>query len=373
MDTDSFQKFPLSHLDFNNESPAEPQANAFNFRKSSSFETLLEQNEETLTRLKISLRKQSRLEEEIQKFQSEIQRLTELNQSLTDQNYVFRENDGDWKVQSSQYEQTLQTQQEKIVILTSQVERNQSELQRHQKYHEKIRNQVRPYLQQLKEYAHSLEEQLERAEKQHTQKELQVRELKAQMAELTKNTKIQVENMGRQHHESLDSYEHQIQTLNEELKSLKAEAESLVLKNFKLQRSFDRQVELENQLIELSRAKDLMKQQLESEVLRIQEKNNELYRENQKLSIEHADLKHRVLSDTERIKEFDKNQYDLQHQLESLRYVWHAKNEESEKLKIALQALEKLNLDLSLKIQELRSSSSPTMRASDEVNSTATA
>lgn len=276
---------------------------------------------------------------------------------MQDEIYILRENESNWKVQSSQHEQTLQLQEEKIYILTSQLERAQSEILRHQKYHEKIKQQVRPYLQQLKEYARSLEEQTDRAEKKLNHKETQIRELRTQMGELSKNTKTQIESMDRENQSSIESYENQLQNLYKEMETIKAESEALVLKNQKLQRAYDRQVELENQLIEITRAKDLQKSQLEGEVLRVQEKNNDYHRDNQKLQIEHADLQQRVLSDTERIKEFEKNQYDLQHQLESLRFMWNAKNEENEKLKLALQALEKLNLDLSLKIQELRSGS----------------
>ena len=102
------------------------------------------------------------------------------------------------------------------------------------------------------------------------------------MGELSKNTRAQIEVMEQQHQETLESYEEQLQTLKSEMQNIKNEAEALALKNFKLQKSFDRQVELENQLIEMSRSKDLQKEQLEAEVLRVQEKNNEYHRENQK-------------------------------------------------------------------------------------------
>ncbi len=371
MDTDKFQKFSLPHLDFNGDlTPNNKTPRPYEIKKSSSFETLLEQNEETLTKFKISLRKQSRLEEEIQKLTEEVQRLADTNKSLVDEIYILRENESNAKVQIHQLEQTLDVQEEKLALVISQLDRSQTENQRHQKYQDKIKNQVRPYLQQLKEYARSLEEQIQQSEKKLNYKETQVRELRAQMSELSKNTRAQIEVMEQQHQESLEAYESQLETLKSDMQTIKGEAEALVLKNFKLQKSFDRQVELENQLIEMSRAKELQKEQLESEVLRVQEKNNEYHRENQKLQIEHADLQQRVRSDSERIQEFEKAHYDMQHQLESLRYMWNAKNEENEKVKLAMQALEKLNLDLSLKVQELRSGAAATNAMTSVVDST---
>lgn len=357
MDTDKFEKFSLPHLDFSNEpTPLTPKTNRpYEVKSTSSFDTLLEQNEETLTKLKISLRKQARYEEEIQKLNSEIQKLTDTNKSLVDEIYILRENESTAKVQIHQLEQTLAIQEEKLAVLVDQGQRMQSEMGRHQKYHDKIKNQVRPYLQQLKEYARSLEIQSQQAEKKLNIKETQLRELRAQMAELSKNSKAQIEVMHQQQQETIEAYESQLQNLRHDMQTIKAEAEAVSIKNIKLQKSFDRQVELENQLIEITRSKDTQKEQLEAEILRLQEKNNDFHRENQKLQIEHADLQQRVRSDYERIKDLEKNQYDIQHQLESLRYMWNAKNEENDKLKLAMQALEKLNLDLSLKVQELRS------------------
>jgi hypothetical protein len=45
---------------------------------------------------------------------------------------------------------------------------------------------------------------------------------------------------------------------------------------------------------------------------------------------------------------------ELEEQLTSLRYMWTSKCEETEKLKISLQSLEKINLDLSQKLNESR-------------------
>ena len=365
MDVDSFKKFPLAHLNFKNDTETNSTENiSYDLKKLSSIDTLIEQNEETHTKLKVSLRKQARLEQEIIDVKSQIQNLIEYNKSLKDENYVLKENEARWKMQIANAENALLINSEKLTILESQNQKYKAEVLRYQKYHEKVKNQVKPYLQQLKEYSTSLEAKIESLDQRLIHKETQLRDVRNQILDVTKNTKLQIEATEKQYFESTELYESQINKLNETINSLKAEAESLVLKNFKLQRSFDQQAELENQLIEITRSRETLKTQLENEVLKIQEKNNELFRENRKLQIEHDDLKQRVLTDTDNIKQLEKTKYDLEHQLESLRYIWNAKNNENESLKISLQALEKLNLDLSLKVQELRT---PATKATSEV------
>ena len=44
----------------------------------------------------------------------------------------------------------------------------------------------------------------------------------------------------------------------------------------------------------------------------------------------------------------------LRRQMESLRFMWNQKNEESERQRKSLEALEKLNYSLSQKLEELR-------------------
>jgi predicted RNase H-like nuclease (RuvC/YqgF family) len=81
---------------------------------------------------------------------------------------------------------------------------------------------------------------------------------------------------------------------------------------------------------------------------------SELSRQNQKLGVEHADLQIRVVEDQETIQKLEKENRQYFEQLESLRFMWNAKNEENEKLKAAASALERLNLELSQKLNEIR-------------------
>ncbi|HWU42998.1 MAG TPA: hypothetical protein VN132_06150, partial [Bdellovibrio sp.] len=130
--------------------------------------------------------------------------------------------------------------------------------------------------------------------------------------------------------------------------------EELEVKALKLHTSLERQDILENELVTLRRSKEDLKDRLEQDIQRLQERQSELIRQNQKLGVEHADLQIRVTEDQELQERLERENRQYFEQLESLRYMWNAKNEENEKLKVAAAALERLNLELSQKLNELR-------------------
>ncbi|MGZ3818698.1 MAG: hypothetical protein ACXWRZ_18730, partial [Bdellovibrio sp.] len=135
--------------------------------------------------------------------------------------------------------------------------------------------------------------------------------------------------------------------------------EELEVKTVKLHTALERQDSLENEIVTIRRAKENMKERLEKEMDRQQERIMELTRQNQKLGVEHADFQIRVVEDQQRIEKLEKENCQYVEQLESLRYMWNAKNEEHEKLKTAVAALERLNVELSQKLNEMRKQESP--------------
>ncbi|MNL27286.1 Chromosome partition protein Smc [compost metagenome] len=230
-----------------------------------------------------------------------------------------------------------------------------ADLERHQKYHERIKTQVKPYITQLKEYSKTQEIKSQEMENALSQREAQLRDLRHQIIDVTKNSLFQVETTEKKMKDMTEFYETQIQTLQKDLALLQNTQEELEMKSLKLHSSLERQDALENEVVALRRNKEEMREGLEKEILRLQDRTNELTKHNQKLGIEHADLQIRAVSDDETIKNLQKDNRQLQEQMESLRYMWTAKNEENEKLKVAIQSLERLNLELSQKINEIRS------------------
>lgn len=371
METDSFQTAQLGHLDFQqtqpehksvgsiplpDELPRRPDLNHLprEILKSATVENLISQNEDLMARLKVALRRLSILETENQKMTEETNKVRLSQSTFTDQILVFKEKDSLWRQKVDQLEREKQIYSEKMHQFQEKARNMEGDLARHVKYHERIKTQVKPYISQLKEYSNTQDLKIRELEGSLAQREALLRDLRHQIIEVTKNSRYQVEASEKKSQEMVSFYEEQIQTLQHDLQVLQGAQEELEIKSVKLHAALERQDALENEIVTLRRSKDDMKDRLDTEIVRQQERLSELTRQNQKLGVEHADLQIRVVEDQDKIQRLEKENFQIQEQLESLRYMWSAKNEENEKLKAAASALERLNLELSQKLNELR-------------------
>ena len=372
MDTEQFQSAKLGHLDFDTDNqpsvqpigqvplPDElPKRADYShlpkeILKSSTVENLISQNEDLMARLKVALRRLSLLENENQRLSEETNKARLSQSSITDQILVWREKDNMWKHKVDQIERDKEVQTEKLRALIEKTQSMNAELIRHQKYHDRIKNQVKPYITQLKEYSKTQDAKLQELENSLNHKEALLRDLRHQIIEVTKNSRFQVETSEKKSQEMIQFYEDQIQSMSKELQVLHQAQEELEVKTLKLHTALERQDTLENELVVLRRSKEELRDRLEQEINKQQERMSELSRQNQKLGVEHADLQIRVVEDQETIQKLEKENRQYFEQLESLRYMWTAKNEENEKLKAAASALERLNLELSQKLNEIR-------------------
>lgn len=368
METDAFRTTKLGHLEF--ETERNPIGNVAlpdevpkrqdlshlpkEILKSSTVENLISQNEDLMARLKVSLRRLSILESENQKFADESNKARLSQSSVADQILIWKEKDALWRQKVDKLEKQKEIHTEKIQALYMKIQNMTAELARHEKYHDRIKNQVKPYISQLKEYSRTQDLKLKELENSLSQKEALLRDLRHQIIEVTKNSRFQLESSDKKNQEMVQFYEEQIQGLNRQVQILHQIQEELEVKTVKLHSALERQDTLENEVVTIRRAKDDMKERLETEMNRQQERMMELTRQNQRLGVEHADLQIRVVEDQQQIQKLEKENFQYVEQLESLRYMWNAKNEEHEKLKTAAAALERLNIELSQKLNEIR-------------------
>lgn len=374
MDTESFQNARLSHLDFEKESQQAKSSQAVSqiplpdelpkradlshlpkdILKSSTVENLISQNEDLMARLKVALRRLSLLETENQRLSEETNKTRLAQSSITDQILVWREKDNLWKQKFDQIEREKEVQAERARAFQDKIKNMTADLIRHEKYHERIKTQVKPYITQLKEYSRTQDLKVQELSDSLAHKEAQLRDIRHQIIEVTKNSRYQVESSEKKSQEMIQFYEEQIRSMSKELQSLHQAQEELEVRSTKLHVALERQDTLENELVNLKRSKEDLKDRLEGEISRLQERQSELIRQNQKLGVEHADMQIRIVEDQERMQKLENDNRQYLEQLESLRYMWTSKNEENEKLRIASASLERLNLELSQKLNDLR-------------------
>lgn len=322
--------------------------------KSSTVENLISQNEDLMGRLKVALRRLSAIEMENQKL-TEVARKATLSQTaVRDQFMILKEKDQVWKNRTDILETEKNILTEKCKALEEKTASLSASVERFQKYHDKVRTQVKPYIAQLKEYSRSLQEKVDNECRVTNQNLALIADLRNQIIEITKVSRQQIEIETKKNQDLTSFYEAQIDSIQKEVEVLREIRKDHDFKTLKLNKALERQDWLENEVIQVSRSKDELKNRLEEEVQNLQTRILELNRQNQRLGIEHSDLQIRVVEDSQEMQKLRSENEQLREQLESLRYMWSAKNDETEKLKSALGGLEKLNIELSQRINSMR-------------------
>lgn len=383
MESGVLNRTQLNHLEFSSEAtgapaaiplpdelPARPDLRNIprDILATSTVENLISQNEDLMARLKVSLRRLTTLELENQKLIQESGEARHRARLADDQVQIFREKDSVWKDKAEDFRRERDILEEKLKSSLQQARQLQSHLNetlaesfRLKRYQERIRTQVKPHLVQLKDYAQSLEAQIAEGENERSRKDGQIQDLRDQILRVSQGSKMQIEDMERRFHDTVRTYEDQIASSNRENESLRQTAKDLEMRVDRLRKSEQRCDQLENEIIELRRQREEMSEKLETENRSWIERTEGTNRDNARLQIENEDLKQRTLADYDKIKDLEQTRFDLQSQLDSLRFLWQSRNDENERLKATVAALEKLNLDLSKKLQELRSSAEETV------------
>lgn len=336
----------LDQYDFINSQSKSPED------KTTSLESLISQNEDLMARLKITLRRLSILESENKKIVDENNRIMRNFNAYNDQLLIYKEKDKIWRNKLDQVDAERQQAIEKVTIIESKNNQYEAESLRFHKYHEKIKNQVKPYIQQLKEYSKSVSFENEELRQKNIDNEYLIKDLRTQIEAIIKNAQEQIEITDKKYTDMVQFYEDQMIQINHILSEYQEKEEAFRLQTLKLNAYKEKLDLLENEIVLTKRSKDDMKMLHESETSKNQQRITELSRHNQKLGIEHADLQLRVTEDQKTLTLLTNERNHFKEQLESLRFMWTSKNDENEKNKSTIEALEKLNIELSRKLSE---------------------
>ncbi|MCX7979030.1 MAG: hypothetical protein N2578_08505 [Bdellovibrionaceae bacterium] len=319
---------------------------------SSALENLISQNEDLMARLKVALRRLSAIEDENKKLNEYRLKLeTELT-ALKDRASIDEQKEASYWDKLRQVEAARLAAEEKCRALEEKLHKASLEISRYNKYHERIRNHVRPHINELKVWAQNLEQRLKEAQQNLDRKDLIIRDLRHQILEVTRHSAQQVEVAETRLREAIAEHERTTAHLRGRI-DLQSEA-IVELENRvrQLEGVSIRLSETENQLIALEKLHKETLGKNSEEREKLQKKNVEIQAIAARQEMELKDLKAQALENFEKIKNLQQTETDLKSQLESLRYLWNCKNEECEKLRASLAALERLNAELSRRLQQ---------------------
>ncbi len=357
MEKGSFQApfSELSTMEFREEGPKAQRSMGIHHAnelrlKSSTVEALLAQNEDLMARVKVSMRRLTSLESENDHLRETEQQTRTQNASLSDQLLVWKEKENYWQ----QKNQCLESESQALRARFPELEGMEEKIERYRKYHEKVRLQVKPYIQQLKAYAQNLTLEIRKLSSEIQEKELARIDSEKKLRKTQINFEQELRAKDDQNRQLVQIFESEKEQLRATLSELRKLNATLETKAERLEASLMRQDELENTVIGLRRAKE------EGEIgLREDLKNREFTIQNlKKTQIENdfkiEDLQKNLRATTEESDRQKHRAVQVEEQLTSLRYLWNSKSEEIGRLQLQLQSLEKLNLDLSQRLNKAR-------------------
>ncbi len=317
---------------------------------SSSVDSLLRQNEDLSARLKITTQRLIQFESSLQTETEKNKNLVSLQSNHQDQLLVWKEKERLWLEKLEIAEQRTQALEERFPEYLQ----LQTDLQRYKKYHEKVKTQVKPYIQQLKEYSKGLVSEIRELHRELSNQELKLNRAEKRGAELASELKLQMKAHDSSAQETQASHRNEINFLQSQIQGLKENNIILENKSQRLDQTLARQDELNNIVIEHKRRLQDIEAKFaqDTEGLRqsLQIARNDLRKKN--LMIEDFGEKtQKTEAETMQLRTEIQN---LNDQMTSLRYLWTEKTSEVEQLKASLEALEKINRELSQKLMNFR-------------------
>lgn len=342
------QKNSIQHLQFIEEKQNVKTSN----QPTSSFENLISQNEDLMARLKVTLRRLSVLEIENSRITEASQKIQNQFNIYQDQNQIYKEKENSWVKKIKELEHKNESLSESIKNFQNKHNSDQIEINRFKKYQEKIKKIVKPFLTQLKLDNSDLKSRVQESELKLVQKEQLISQLRNQINDLAKLSQEQIEIYHKKFTDSIQHYENQIVKLSDELQSQLELNRNFENKLFRHNEIADQLIVTENKLIAMARSKENLIKTYELKYSEMQIKLKDLSSEYEHLKIRNTDMLEKITYDENQMNLLKKENKDVRSQIENLRYMWNAKNQENENLKLSLTSLEALNVQLSQKISE---------------------
>ncbi len=320
------------------------------YLRSTSLETLLSQNEDLMARLKVTVRRLTLLENQNEELKQSYEEVSRSYQALSDQLLIWKEKENQWKGRTQSLEAELTTFKTRF----PEYQQMEEKLHRFERYQEKVKTQIKPYIQQLKEYAESLHEQIRDLNSEILDRDTKIQDLQRQNQFLTENFEVFKLNFENQQSRIIEEFEKERIHLLNEIKLLQEQNTLLSDRADRLDKSLERQDELENLVIALRRSKEEISIKYEIETCEIRSQLSQSKNQNIENTLKVEDLKNHIEQLERQLAEAQLRTTSNDEQLASIRYLWKQKSEEVEHLKLSLQSLEKINLDLSQSLRDLR-------------------
>ncbi|PWU15379.1 MAG: hypothetical protein C5B49_11860 [Bdellovibrio sp.] len=319
---------------------------------SATLEAVFAQNEDLMARLKVSLRRLTQAEQEIDSLRRENRKLAGLKDSTAMTAMVIEEKEARWLERFRKLEQENLNLQEKtrtVIFL-------QDRVARFKKYQERIRTTVKPFVHQLKSFAESLAQEIQNLNSELALREHEIADLKASRLKKEEETQENLRRLMEQQTQLVHQFENERILLMDETTRLRARTAQLELENGRIEDLRRREDELTNLVVSLKREKETTYRESLENHSGLKIECGQLRGQNTVLQSQIEDLKVQAAALGGEKDRLSHHNSQMHEQLASLRLMWTEQGQEIEKLRAGGQALEKINCELSRQLNQFRQS-----------------
>ncbi|MCM2282743.1 MAG: hypothetical protein NDI61_12950 [Bdellovibrionaceae bacterium] len=332
---------------------------------SGAVETLIGQNEDLMARLKVNLRRNATLEQRILELEREMQQTRQENESLRDQVYIVQEKDRVYKAKNFELESQFDQQKAEIELLRTKLDEitfsTQSKIKVLETYMRRVRRWARPSMDKLRGRLDrerlrtvGLVHHIDQLRRELAERDYELSETKRQLEELQRYEREREGQFQQDQSRLVDNYESQMQEKKLLIEKLEGDLRYFKERSSRLDVVTREQVEAENKAILFARKNSELERKLNTEVHALQESAATYRGEAKSLAAELESVRaeiQRMRQDQERVENENARMSD---QLESMQALWSESRRETETLELRLDALNKINQELSKKLKEQR-------------------
>lgn len=367
---DENDDFEVSRVPIPSEMPMAFDSSALpnSVKRSSAVEALIQQNDDLMSRLSVSLRRVSDLEDQVNHHQSEGHQYKSRYENLRDQVLVLKEKikilsdrrnaeDADVNGLKEQiqlleirYAELYEASQKKETRLLDQAANAQKTIGRLTRY----RNRVRRAIDAIRSDAKTLRVHSAALSKRVEKSEITIEDLRKNILESTDYIREQAKIHEDQVQALTTGYETDLAAKNTEISELRSLANELNAKKAQFENATDKAIQLENELVLRDRKFDEYRMQSATELSDMQKTLARFRNETKELALQLELTQNDLQTQSQKSAVLNEENFKLVEQVENLQALWNDQNSKVEKLQTQNISLQKLNQELSMTINQYR-------------------
>ncbi len=322
--------------------------------RSTAVETLLQQNDELMSRLSVSLRRISNLENTVDSQENSVKKFRHHYEVLKDEVYILNEKtqkiESDFRVKNEEHTALLKKYKAIDNEYTRLFNDQQADKETHTRQHKLVSRRLQRYM----KYRQSLSPLLIKLRSEKRETEALCHELDHQ----NKALKEKLETLTTYIQRQADTFKNdKNDLLNNHKKSSEAlEQQSEALKEFevKLETISKENIQLKNENIEKTRTSTEIEQRAQKQVQALQQEANDYKLELKKIKVENLELKDKNHHMSSELEDLTQDQKESSEQLENTQLLFSSLQKKLEQEQIKTASLQKINRQLSQEMSSYR-------------------